>query len=465
MDGKLFHQLYCKEEYVDEGYVGKTKNLLRVEELIREIKVDLLGNSDDVGTSFKDITTQMSIHMKDVGNHKNWKIIEKILANEFGFIRVFLNVNGTLTGGGSGEVNAFTVTPVQSYLSRAILTKMPLQTTEHGGVYKDNQSMVVTIVVSSQLFFIINPEELTAIILHEVGHNFDIMNSSHCANWFGWAFMGIREGISIMGDINYMIQMPFYSLLTYVTSAINNSGIGRFLSTINNNLRIWAYPVEVFNSLTLAQQFFQRASRLSSTQLIASVMSNGIAGYSREFWSDSFATAYGYGPALITGLKKMRERITPLTNGNHGILTNIRYISLDILGLIPLMILDPHQQEQTRIKEIIMTIERASKDPSMPAAQRKLIARDLAIAKREYDLYVKGYDAEGRRSVIMAFFRYIIDVVFDGRLDIRSYLFRLNAIDPPKPDKKEVELANLMRTKTKGIVDPVLDKLRNFFKK
>ena len=450
MDAKAFHQRYSKPEFVDEGYVGKTPNLIKIEELIREIKMDVIGVDEVRG--IEDFKYHMTMHLKNIANHKNWKRIEDRLTQEFGFSRVSLFINAHTISVNNPE--AATIVPVRSILTRAILTKVPLQNTKHGELYRDDGSMLLTISITSQLFFILKPDELLAVLLHEVGHNFDIMNSSHCAEWFGWVFGFIREAENLDSDIkNFgILRASGDTFFMKFVHLVKNTKLGRIINQFISiykevdKLKEMTYLIRFFNGYV--KHAYQRVSSISTLQLAFLISKKTITGYSREFWSDSFATAYGYGPSLISALKKISERSNFISTGNLSIFNNVSYI-YSILTLIPAMILDENQHEQTRIKDIIASLERVSKDPAIPEFQRKCIQRDIEIAKKEYDLYVRGYDSDGRRSIIMAFFRYIIDIVFDGKIDFRTYLFKLNAIDPPQEESLELKIANWLRANVK----------------
>lgn len=423
--------------YTEEGYIGKTPILKQIEKLITEIKKDTIPDTsytqilDDSGFDFKKLKDFTFRFSSKVTSHKNWKTISRLLEKEFGFKKVFLLLNNILP-----YVNAQTYLFIRSSFNRAVLTDLPLQCTKHGQKYKDHNTYIVTISVYMELFFILEPDEFLAILLHEVGHNFDVMDKTHCAEYFGWSFFIANEFIHNVSDLGGVFVAAPNLLIDMVSNFIGKTFIGRLIGT-GINIGTWASMWELaWTNLKRIPQLGQLNKVLKKPAAIPMTILVSITGYASESWSDGFAAAYGYGPELMRALDKFEtytnsfyHYIPGLDNNSSG-LNQISYVKSALVAL-PLMLIDPHQENQTRLKSILSDLERTANDTSLPREQRKLIARDVKFAKDMYSRYINGVDANKRRGIAQALIRGFNEKVFGGRIDFRAYLYKANSIDPP----------------------------------
>lgn len=288
-------------DIVEEAYRGKSKDLLQLEKMIGENRKKYYGTFKIGGGYYSD---------KDF-----IKIGDKI-ADIFGFkVCDFNLVNDTAP-------NAFTIPCGYSFTANQ--TVQILDNKKDKPIKYKNKTMSAFIRVTSGLWTnkLFTDEEITAIIIHEVGHNFQ---------------QNINNGIR-----TYMSAMYFLRLFQLITMLFNPitmpAGIVNLLTgdselrgkanqmikdnnldwvvnvggTILGFLKMILYNVvEIFGRATLGIP----AGIISVADIIVGSITNPFnivfalvfssVGKSQENVSDQFAADHGYGPALISALSKL----------------------------------------------------------------------------------------------------------------------------------------------------------------
>ena len=141
----------------------------------------------------------------------------------------------------------------------------------------------------------------------------------------------------------------------------------------------------------------------------------------------------------MSALSKMEDIMTmpKMRMFRRGVVLNQVYYVNSTLTSLPVMLFDEHQENQTRIRKLLDDLEKTAEDPSMPPQQRTLVLRDVKVARAIYDKYVNGIDEEGRRGIAQATIRTFKDLAFSGKLDFRTYLYKVNALSVPKEGQYE----------------------------
>lgn len=288
-------------DIIEEAYRGKSKELLELEKMIGENRKKYYGTFKVGGGYYSD---------KDF-----IKIGDKI-ADIFGFkVCDFNLVNDP-------AVNAFTV-PC-GYSMSALSDPQILDLKGDKPLKYKNKSMSIFIRCTSGLWVndLFTDEEITGVIVHEIGHNFQQnLNSGirmyMCAMYYLRMFQLITMLINpataptaivnfIMGDSEYRgkaNKMIRDNNLDWIVSAGGN---------VMGFVRLIIYTVaEIFGRVTLGIP----AGLLSISNIILSGIQNPAAvvvslvtssvGKSQENISDEFAADHGYGPAVISFLSKL----------------------------------------------------------------------------------------------------------------------------------------------------------------
>ena len=176
---------------VTEAYFGKSKDLLEVEKLIQVIV-------DRFTVPFKQVGHRILDAVK-VNKSKENKKIEELLCKQFGFKEMVLHWDG------SNVVNAYTVT--HGILKLADDSEPALPLANGDGTYYDSKHKYICVVnvYAGLVDAKVNAEEITACILHEIGHNFVCTPVVNVVSMVEWAmlpvniYMSVKEITNVLG--------------------------------------------------------------------------------------------------------------------------------------------------------------------------------------------------------------------------------------------------------------------------
>ena len=401
---------------VMEGYVGKTPNLVKVEKIFEEIKTEIASVGDDKIAQYK-YAMQLNLTWD-----KRFRLVEKLFEKEFGFKKFQLISKSNVVA------NAFTM--ISSKFTKVNISKMPELPTKHGKRYYDaSQQYLCSVWLYSSLFVDLTPGEIMAIILHEVGHNFDVVRESWVADCIAHFMLQNRADFEKDQAEEYEDGLNYYKWERRRDSETENNNMSKVSI---ERLR------EFLNSVKIPR--FDDLLNLVVYPIAGPILSVLVAmsgGYWRsvasEFFADSFATAYGYGPDLISSFKKFEDENIYLGKAD-SFLGTVNYTTRILPGILFFM-LDVHPSTQARLKRQITDLEKIVNDPDTPKETKQLAKRDADLCKAIYKEYLNGGGSWTRQ-----FYRVVQDTLFaSGSFDFRGYLIKLNALSTEEEAKRMVK--------------------------
>ena len=262
---------------LNEQYYGKNAMTLAMEDTFskikKKIKEDKHGNLD----------AKTCI--------KYAKELEKYLKELFNFKTAIVEITNI------GSINAFTYAKTFNDTFKGPLTHKE-KNKKYGGIrYTDEANRALQVTLSLE---IIRKEEmtpaiLTAILLHEIGHNFYIENT------LAFRIDSFLAGIVMFGTNTNEIK----AIDNTITRIIRNNpiyqkikGLQSMLKRFNGYVMSLAIIVlnasGIFNGMSYVIKIMRDASTMVNP-LIAAIKLNT---YSNELFADNFATTYGYGPEV-----------------------------------------------------------------------------------------------------------------------------------------------------------------------
>jgi Zn-dependent protease with chaperone function len=394
---------------VTEGFVGKTKN---IEAITKNFKV-LVDKYKDIGEDIIKVATT------DINNSKEIRNIEQLIEEEFGFGTAVVFVENT--------VMANAMTFPKSAMLRKLSNDMPEAPLGHGGRYYDkNHSYFFTVNITARLFSLLTAEELTAILLHEIGHNFDITLSCYILDIIGWICclpVGALK-TTALDTLLHKLLGPYigagkFWILKLLDAMVIPAILGNLFLTVHNGIKHVLGPLGA--TTELVENVVNQINSNGAGNFLAQIPVSGL-GVGREKFADSFANSYGYGPSLISALDKMEQNKMVM---NRGSFVEAWTWSGQAIIVPVMMLLDPHPETMSRCHMIMEDARKASEDPRMPAKLR-------AVAKENYKQCVKAYkyykDMPDRENSALKFSRNLKDRIFGGRMDIRTYLYTMSAM-------------------------------------
>ena len=366
---------------VNETYFGKSKELETIEK------------------SF-----DKAIQSKDKIDASSLGIVAKQLQKKFGFDNVSIGIDKT------PGLNAYT------YIDIADIKKMKIKTSEGYKALPGNTCSILVVFSPAMLSGVLSGKELTAITLHEIGHQFAskrILNSSSLRYMASYI-----RGLSELDKIIRIASQETNSIADMFMM------IRRVISKLTEDA-VFAIKY-VINTLILLKDILKTPTLKDTYNLIGdSTKSNRIMNYIKNFdkvkkpikvhdleeeMADSFATIYGYGPELASALTKIEasdidEEFDPYDNSFYNL-----YIYIPIYTLLSYICTSDSGiaiQTSRRVYAQLLTLRKEMNDINTDAKTKKRILADIDELEKVYGKYIdERIEAAERNKVKSATDRY-----------------------------------------------------------
>lgn len=366
---------------VNETYFGKSKEL------------ELIEKSFD-----------KAIQSKDKIDASSLGIIAKQIQKKFGFDNVSIGIDKT------PGLNAYT------YIDIADIKKMKIKTSEGYKALPGNTCSILVVFSPAMLSGVLSGKELTAITLHEIGHQFAskrILNSSSLRYMASYI-----RGLSELDKIIRIASQETNSIADMFMM------IRRVISKLTEDA-VFAIKY-VINTLILLKDILKTPTLKDTYNLIGdSTKSNRIMNYIKNFdkvkkpikvhdleeeMADSFATIYGYGPELASALTKIEasdidEEFDPYDNSFYNL-----YIYIPIYTLLSYICTSDSGiaiQTSRRVYAQLLTLRKEMNDINTDAKTKKRILADIDELEKVYGKYIdERIEAAERNKVKSATDRY-----------------------------------------------------------
>jgi hypothetical protein len=347
---------------VNETYFGKSKEL------------EIIEKSFD-----------KAIQSKDKIDASSLGIVAKQLQKKFGFDNVSIGIDKT------PGLNAYT------YIDIADIKKMKIKTSEGYKALPGNTCSILVVFSPAMLSGVLSGKELTAITLHEIGHQFAskrILNSSSLRYMASYI-----RGLSELDKIIRIASQETNSIADMFMM------IRRVISKLTEDA-VFAIKY-VINTLILLKDILKTPTLKDTYNLIGdSTKSNRILNYIKNFdkvkkpikvhdleeeMADSFATIYGYGPELASALTKIEasdidEEFDPYDNSFYNL-----YIYIPIYTLLSYICTTDSGiaiQTSRRVYAQLLTLRKEMNDINTDAKTKKRILADIDELEKVYGKYI-----------------------------------------------------------------------------
>lgn len=393
---------------LNEYYFGGNSALDKAEKCLDRLRSDFLN----INTVTEDFTAHpANIELK---GH---------LCEVFGFADILLDM--TITGG----LEIFTIPTSLDAVTVSDNIKGSKQlTTNKYGIAFTKKAAVVPFIKFNPLAFRtmdLNAREALAIILHEIGHNFfprDIKQSALRGTYVTTRILNYiisRREAGVDIDYNtiittiikemYPINVAVTGLNTMLNYVRNNPATKNVVRILNLALEVFLIYKNEMDTLTSLivtfQDLFSSWGRsLNSWALMSAfnICSFGwidtiYISYDNEKFSDNFATSYGYGPDLVSGLSKCEKYI----QSSRGSTVVSEIVNADKTGSLrsvmtlislPRMILshalmDCHPSTNARVIDQLKMLKKEFNKSDLSPAARKKILDDIERMERVHNEY------------------------------------------------------------------------------
>ncbi len=364
---------------LDEAYVGKN-NVSEIEKVLEDIRTAI--KSDSYVNLYK---TDLIVNL------------QKAIKNVFGFgdVRVYWKNSPVL-----GYTGPYTMPA--SRLITITKNAFDINYYKQGtkGFYDKKHTLRCYIQMDQYLVTgcDLSAAEMTAIILHEIGHNFDFTITTVTFSLYTF-FADILSQfiakpsmvISNLGDkISRMI--PFLNKFFITIKKLGLLGI-KLTNILNIPAVIGSIPGRILSS---------PISYLSNTGL-----------RHKETYSDSFAAAYGYSSELITALDKLNSymlgKFKDTDTGLAGVFGDIIKAQSELVGLLT----GGHGSTQQRAIRMLDKLKKDIDSGDYDASTKKELLAEYDDLKKTYDNLV-ALDPN-TKNTFTHLVRQVIDKLYDGK--------------------------------------------------
>lgn len=403
---------------INEAYFGRTPG---IEKMIKQMHI--LRERYGVFDGRHKLREYIAPFNADINVSEELIEFNRIVEQEFGFGCFALNIYQ------STVPNAYTQ-PVSSMIDvRAEDLKRNLIFTKNGIKYDERAkyciitAMASCVILSSDYL----DEEIVAIVLHEIGHNFSNALSGKLANLNLIAktydltlkiyqiMMDLLTG-NISGAYSDAVSIftnthAWNNFVTQLTNALKNDPIGRFYLRLLEAIRsiaaglntvITDLGIVVFIVAALANPIIIAAGLavMRVLQIPNYAINTYVFGrYKDEQLADSFLTMYGMGEYQASALAKLRKSKTP----GHMLLKIPIIGHIANLTLMPASILtsmfESHGLNSTRCSNEIRMLEAELKTQKLDPKMKKQIQQDIDNIKTAYDKYYVVHDSDKANAV------------------------------------------------------------------
>lgn len=361
--------------YLDEVYFGK-KPVSHLQEELSVIRRKFKG---------KYFTPSMNIDPDVLKFNRD--------AEEFfGYQTFALNISP------SPDINAYAM-PVGIFMSeeqrKSVIKSLKASKNGFRHDPKDGQiSAVCTLNIGTINYDNLTDEEVFAILLHEIGHTFfEAVTDKDCAFTINSRLINIIKNIndSITKTLSSGTEVKEPVISKVVNNIVDKSGmqIKKILNFIKPHALI--SRVKGFFGIEEAMINNMKPSRIH---------------YTNEKYADSFATAYGYGPELHSGLIKMFEdgyaklkdspKKIKFYSLNKYLFNDLKAYMLDKM--------DPHPRYLARIKVDVDYLKRELAKETIDPKLKKQMVDQLNEMQKILDDFVNTPDDGSQAFVIRQFY-------------------------------------------------------------
>ena len=348
------------------------------------------------------------------------KKIEKLFAKVFGLKKaIFYWIP-------SNVVNAYTVTMYSFMLFGE--SKDFIEKRKDRGFYDTSGRSVFTVYAYTGLLqkeMDLTPSELTAILLHEFGHNFDY-SKYHMISFITDILVNpsllivvhanrtIEDHNDVKTDYLNEVKKEYDPLYKdkklrkkkdddYAKALDKALNKGIFGQTISFLLKVISLPGVAIAGLPI--------------QLLT------LDGKKGELFADSFATSYGYGTDLISGLEKFNTNTSVPLKHSKG-LDIVRDLN-NCMNEIFNGITEIHGANQERCKATIKKLEADIKSGDYPPELREELYQELDKVKERYNQMMTISPDD--KNKIQKVWRKICNLIFRGAPNIAKF-FKANRV-------------------------------------
>lgn len=363
------------------AYYGKPKELVSAEKCLDRICTRI--HNDKIGT--------LNIRM-NINQSKDNVELQQHLKKQYGFKTIVLNWNSDLTPNG------------MTFASMGIIfddAPNKLVSNNQSNPYFDtDHRYACTIVLNVGMIkdMELSGGETLAIILHEIGHNFDNLITADISKAFTYISIASGEGGLAERIIGLLGVYGFSKLLRergdLLADFQNKYPVIRFLITLKDGIK---YHVSAAKKMITFLRVMQGTRKYVAPDPVDVI--SGLLNRRGEYFADSFPVKYGYGTELSSVMYKFshNEKMRPIPRrmiDNIPVLKTVYDVTVIPVEMLLCDSYEEHPFDENRMIAMQRDLERDYASDEVPASLKPEIKRQIdAIASiRKQDIDDTGLD-------------------------------------------------------------------------
>lgn len=319
---------------INESYYGRTPEIKRIEECFNGIKMMKSKNCRNINTSGA---------MKEIA---------EIVKNYFNFDKVKIQVVN------EPYINAFTYTHFVMNEFKGLEhynDKKYLKVEDDGKSikFKISKGKNLQICLTKGLIDNVDPEGITGILLHEIGHNFFTIKQQYKSIYLRYAVKGFLE--AVVNTAAYLVTIFKYDNKK-VDLFLKSTAFGYFVGMFSF---FFGKTKKAFTSFlkTLIRTVGLTSALLSPVIMLAKTFNLLIdtlttQSYNAEKYSDQFAASFGYGVEMVKALMDPNDYKNLVSKYSEYFKATIDGLYLSLFYFA-----DPHPDTIVRLKKTKKKLE------------------------------------------------------------------------------------------------------------
>ena len=401
-----------------EAFVGKTHELLLAEQYIAQLREKYMVKNNGY--------YELAKSLGNINMDPLLRKIEECLEKEFGFTNVYIVVSLTVA-----EAQCITF-PVHYNVAKYKEISEAFKNKNTGIKFdpKDDLAFIACITSSLLFFPALSNAEILAVLLHEIGHNFEapLLDNTFipsCFKVYGDVFIrNIMVSENMVDAITGLAVTMIFGLSSNFMAEVSKKNTNKGVHYVIDGLLlvkdlllnvlgklstgvvdfIWRDIIGL-NPVFLKSWSLTRAINLTIQRLcklfkkeplkLTYILSDKIS----EKTADRFAAYYGYGTELSTALMKLTDtrgsmyskymggidlqsaaREIPILGHYIGF---CNFLTTEVFGIMT----DPHPTSMERGKDMLMTLKKDLKRSDISPKMRKQLSAEVAKMEATYLLY------------------------------------------------------------------------------
>lgn len=381
--------------YSEAVFYGGAEKLKPILDAFKAVKAELDRATGDHEASVKEISDwaktpkgeakgpapkRRSFDPKAFWKHKVWKDLEDAVSKTFGVrvceIQPYIEkYNSKDKEFETKELNAY-VYPTNRFPIEALISEQ--------GFYDKSHSLVIKMHISLGLIKTLDPEEILAVMLHEMGHGIDpaLVDIKYLETNVLSKYITDRKGAINKNEQKAMKQNKLTEAGIIILTYIAIIGI-MFIPEIIN----------FFRRLFMGKKKYEEHEQQKKLKRIQDALNSDRRQFNRQTYSeafaDNFARMYGYGGKLMSGLQKINRAYDDKMKSWY----KKESIRQEMITRTTISVLsDVHKTDIHRIRNLLREYEQDLKDPNIPEEVKKHMRDDKEELEKVLDQYLNHYD-------------------------------------------------------------------------